>query len=442
MTDANHKVMLNHSDNTNNPFCTDCHIRNDGNTTYRIHDNALTKPYNASSETVDGRVGGMFNSSLCTTCHKQKEVHSQNDPGNNTLECASCHANASNYSSEKQIHGIRYINDSGVYSAKWDRTAAANCTTCHQGSFISLIEVNSSDTISIPKVPSPLNHSNNASAGSIWNYSLGYFGPWKNPDGNNLRACLYCHGNVPKSQTDETDINKTIHNATGLGRANLAYVGTNYVNGSINTTSYWCSNCHTQLNSNRSALVTAFQNDGFDPPVNNTGTPLGRPGYYDHTGPITGNYNDEKCYSCHKGILAQTVGMDVFIHNVAIGTGGSPDCISCHDAGQTGSSYHVNVSVMNASNAVHRLLTGQVILALMTTQLIGITEGAGHVTAMARLVQPLAQMELMIWGLTGHHHIYVQTATCPLALSTQPTSRLLIQELTLTEASWLCMSTM
>jgi hypothetical protein len=193
MTDANHKAMLNHSDNTNNPYCTDCHLRNDGNTTYRIHDNALTKPYNASSETVAGRVGGMFNSSLCMTCHKQKEVHSQADPGNNTLECASCHANGSNYSSEKQIHGIRYINDSGVYSASWNRTAAANCTTCHQGGLISVVQVNSSDTIFIPKVPSPLNHSDNSSAGSLWNQSAeGYFGPWKNPDSNNLRGFGPC----------------------------------------------------------------------------------------------------------------------------------------------------------------------------------------------------------------------------------------------------------
>jgi hypothetical protein len=209
MENSFHKNVLNHSDNSNNPYCTDCHIINDGNTTYRLHDNALTKPYNASSETVAGRVGGMYNSSLCTTCHRgQKEVHAENDPGNNTLECASCHANASNWTNEKQIHGIRYINDSGVYSQEWERAAAANCTTCHQRDFITYVNGTLSGYIAgvnngtlIPKIPFPLNHSNNLSAGTLWNKtSAGYFGPWKNPDSNNLRGCLYCHGNIDKDQ--------------------------------------------------------------------------------------------------------------------------------------------------------------------------------------------------------------------------------------------------
>jgi hypothetical protein len=363
MEDSYHKNILNHSDNSNNPYCTDCHIINDGNTTYRIHDNALTKPYNASSESSQNRGGGMYNSSLCTTCHRgQKEVHSKNAPGNNKLECASCHANASNWTSEKQIHGIRYINDSGVYSQQWDRAAAANCTTCHQRDFITYVNGTLSGYLAgvnngslIPKIPFPLNHSNNASAGSLWNNTnQGYFGPWKNPDSNNLRGCLYCHGNIDKDQTTINDINKTIHNATGLGRVNVAYRGTNYINGSVNTTSYWCSNCHTQFNTNYTAIGYAFNTTGWEVPVNNTDYDT-REGYFNHSSTLSGGaYYDSKCFTCHKGDLPTGTNMTAFVHNVAIGEAGNPNCASsdCHDGGGSGSAY-VNVSVMNQSDASH-----------------------------------------------------------------------------------------
>jgi hypothetical protein len=144
------------------------------NTTIRIHDQQLVKPSRSYTAGLDG--DGMLNSTFCMTCHNQKEVHAESELtgelDSDTLECAACHANVSNYTTgfgDKQIHGIRYLNDSGVYSSQWLRSSAANCTTCHQGSIITEIYINSTTSVTLPKVPSPLNHSGNASAGSLWN---------------------------------------------------------------------------------------------------------------------------------------------------------------------------------------------------------------------------------------------------------------------------------
>jgi hypothetical protein len=96
MRNTNRKNQSLHTNATKGPFCTDCHVRYDGvDTKIRIHDAALTKPYNATNETAGGREGGMFNSTLCMTCHKQKEVHSKDAPNADTLECASCHTDPS-----------------------------------------------------------------------------------------------------------------------------------------------------------------------------------------------------------------------------------------------------------------------------------------------------------------------------------------------------------
>jgi hypothetical protein len=45
MNDTGHKSMLNHTDSSVGPYCTDCHIAYDGNTTVRIHDQQLVKPF-------------------------------------------------------------------------------------------------------------------------------------------------------------------------------------------------------------------------------------------------------------------------------------------------------------------------------------------------------------------------------------------------------------
>jgi hypothetical protein len=371
--------MLNHTDNAKGPYCTDCHIIDDGSsTTIRFHDAQLVKPFrNYTDVGTDGT--GMYNSSLCLSCHEQKEVHANDTQINqNKLECASCHANASNYTDvgetvfgDKQIHGIRFINDSGVYSAAWNSDAAANCTTCHQG-FVAGNVLNASPSVGvipIPQIPKPLNHSDSDSAGLLWNTTvIGFYGPWKNPDSNNLRACLYCHGNQNETNTSVDDISNIIHNETALGRANAAFEGTgNIVNGSISTTSYWCSNCHTPtLNTNRSAIELAFNRTDWEVPVaNDNATRVDDPifgnasdgtDYVEHTAFLTDGYSDAKCRECHGNLLTGN-NMSEFLHNVQSGAG-NPNCIGCHDVGGI-APRHVNVSIMNSTDAVHRLLNNR-----------------------------------------------------------------------------------
>ncbi|MHC4463866.1 MAG: multiheme c-type cytochrome, partial [Planctomycetota bacterium] len=369
-----HADMLNHTDNAKGPFCTDCHIQYDGNTTIRIHDPQLVKPFRSYVAGSDGT--GMYNSTLCESCHEQKEVHADDATINSdSLECASCHANASGYVAagetvfgDKQVHGIRFVNDSGVYSAAWDRTAASNCTTCHMGTLISQLNASpSAGLVAIPKVPTPtgvFNHSDNSFAGTLWNQSTsGFFGPWK-PANNNLRACLYCHGNVNNASTNISDITDIVHNLTALGRASNARVGSNFVNGTINSTSYWCSNCHTDLNDNRSAIVTAFTADGFEAPVENTNSSRsgeiasdGVTQYFDHTTPLASDYSDSKCFECHGGLVSGAGKMDEFLHNVQTGQG-SPDCVSCHDIGGDGLG-DINVSLQSRADYVHNQLNNR-----------------------------------------------------------------------------------
>jgi hypothetical protein len=221
-----HENMTDHTDNSGGPACLDCHYNASQSAQGRIHDSGLFKP---EKDYATGGAGMYDSANVCEQCHTDKEVHSSAPPNADTLECADCHANASVYTSgysNKQIHGIRYVTQTGAYSAPWTKTNVADCTTCHMGS--SLTSVNNTN---IPKVPTPtgeFNHSENASAGNIWNTSTpGYLGPWK-PAANNLNACWYCHGNVTEVQ----------HNITGLGRIDKAYDDNDQIiNGSISTSS-------------------------------------------------------------------------------------------------------------------------------------------------------------------------------------------------------------
>jgi nitrate reductase cytochrome c-type subunit len=333
------------------------------NTTIRLHDQQLVKPSRSYTTALDG--DGMLNSTFCMTCHNQRAVHASAELGGEVdgdqLVCAACHANVSNYTTgfgDKQIHGIRYINDSGVYSGEWLRSSAANCTTCHQGSLISEIYVNSTTSVTLPKVSSPLNHSGNASAGSLWNNTdEGYFGPWKNPDSNNLRGCLYCHGNIDKDQTTVDDINLTVHNATALGRVQSIYLDQGSVmNNTIADGRYYCAQCHFPGNVNRSATIDLFTNAGFDAPQNITYNDSGDPDYFfNHSKALEGKSSDRKCTNCHGVSLPGNARMDEFVHNVEAGQG-SPDCVACHDLGDSAPSV-LNISAIEVS--VHAQLNNR-----------------------------------------------------------------------------------
>jgi hypothetical protein len=317
-----HSDMDDHTDRAGGPACTDSDCHASG----RIHDSALTKP------------ATLYDNALCITCHTatgQGEVHALTGPNANNLFCADCHTDPSAYSQEKQIHGIRYITSGLTYSTAWDNSSTADCTECHQQG-ASVTNINNTAP---PQIPVNLNHSNNDSAGSIWNNTAtGYLGPWK-PAVNNIRACLYCHGNVPKASTDPADIDNILHNASALGRVNLAYLNDidSEVNGSIDTTSFYCSECHYNGNSNYSAMASLFAAAGFEAPQNNTGVPVpGDPSYfYNHDSSLSSGYSDDKCKNCHGELLTPTAKMDEFAHNVGIGVAGGSDCgsSSCHDGG-------------------------------------------------------------------------------------------------------------
>jgi hypothetical protein len=59
-----------------------------------------------------------------------------------------------------------------------------------------------------------------------------------------------------------------------------------------------------------------------------------RPGYVNHNSYLSGGYNDTKCRSCHGSLLSgSNANMTEFIHNVAIGQAGNPNCgeSGCHN---------------------------------------------------------------------------------------------------------------
>jgi hypothetical protein len=335
MGEESHEDMNDHTDNSGGPICIDCHYNASFGTRVRIHDPGIRKPsrsYNASLDST-----GMYDSAnVCQQCHVDKEIHADDSAINtDSIECASCHADGSVYTIAygiKRIHGIAFINDSGAYSTAGNRTNAANCTTCHQGALISLL-YNSTGNFSIPKIPVNFNHSNNANAGQLWNETDGgYNGPWNvNGAGDNLAACLYCHGNVAKGATDENNITNIVHNTTALGRVSNAFTGANYVNGTINTTSAWCGACHYPLNSRYTATVNSFTAAGWEIPPDNTNESTA--GFFNHSSTLASDESDSKCAisGCHGGLLSNGLssGMDEFSHNVMAGS--LDACIGCHD---------------------------------------------------------------------------------------------------------------
>jgi hypothetical protein len=153
---------------------------------------------------------------------------------------------------------------------------------------------------------------------------------------------------VDKSQTTVDDINLTVHNSTALGRVNLAYDNDGEVNGSIDSTSYYCSECHYPGNDNRSAMIDQFTNAGFEAPQNNTYNVSGDPSYfYNHSDYLqANNYSDNICRQCHGSQLSGSAKMDEFAHNVGIGQLGNPNCVSCHDLGGEAGNRVVNVSAL------------------------------------------------------------------------------------------------
>jgi nitrate reductase cytochrome c-type subunit len=177
----------------------------------------------------------------------------------------------------------------------------------------------------------------------LWNRTTpGFNGPWL-PQSNNINACLYCHGNQNPANTN---VAKVLHKAVSLGRSNVAFLDNGMViNGTIDSSSFYCSQCHYPGNSNRSDIVSAFEGDGWEAPVDNTNATGQPPGFFDHTGSLAAGFSDDICEGCHGSLLSDGAKMDEFVHKVGVGAGG-PDCKSCHDIGQTGAPKHVDYSAL------------------------------------------------------------------------------------------------
>ena len=213
------------------------------------------------------------------------------------MNCTECHLNNS-----KDIHPVKYQQKDASY--KTNNSSAVNCISCHQNSTIY-----PGLSLTPPKIPAPMRHSDNTSNGTRWN-STGYWTP-----NNAITSCLYCHNN-------------TDHKASALGRP-AEWKGDNIVNSSIINTSNWCASCHWQSYvsgvKTYTSTASAFISSNLSVPpeiTNGSYAPYDIPGYYNHS---FSDFNDSTCKVCHGKSLAANARMDVFMHNVTV-----PSCLDCH----------------------------------------------------------------------------------------------------------------
>ncbi len=283
----------------------------------------ISKPYNVSNTS-----NTYTEYQQCTACHQSYSQH------NNSLSCTVCHS--------QDAHAIKVLAQNATYVTGITNPAKGNCTNCHQNStFQNSLEAQpkAGDYTGRdpPQISVPLNHSTDPLSGALWNGMQSAY--WINT--SQLSACDYCHDN------------SVLHNATALGNVSKVK-GTNNLNQSL-VGSTWCANCHygnapgyagNQLAPqppevlNKSGLVPANAKDG---------TP-----FYNHSDALSTSYDDATCKACHNNNLAAGATSLNFSHNVATGSAGGRDCVSCHDKGK--SVEKVDVSKMNQSDSIHNFL--------------------------------------------------------------------------------------
>jgi hypothetical protein len=316
------RSISNHSLNYNssNPNCTvsQCH------STGWIHNSTLSKP--------------AVNTTFCITCHGSNGSGGTNytaavtgikEKHNNSMNCSECHL-----STVKDVHPVKYLRQDATFSTL--NTSAVNCITCHQTS-----SVDAALSLSPPKIPVPMHHSDNTSNGTIWN-STAYWTP-----ATPLTSCTYCH-------------NDTKHNASALGRP-TGWQGNNVVNSSL-TSSTWCASCHYKNYSsgsrNYSDMTRAFTSENLSvPPEITNGSYaikiFNRSNYYNHS--LT-DYSDSVCRLCHGANLSSTSTVSDLMHNVTtVNT-----CTGCHYSFEamnntTRPDRYVDFSMYNTS--LHRSLS-------------------------------------------------------------------------------------
>jgi Zn finger protein HypA/HybF involved in hydrogenase expression len=312
VSDFNNSIV-NHSARPETAQCADCHDTiKEG--LARLHNGTLVKP--------------VSNDTLCKTCHGpggSAPINGKVEHKN--LYCTECHANGTGQLAGKDVHGIKYLAQNNTFSTS--NSSAVDCVTCHQTTNVDSALVG----FAPPRIMNPLHHSSNIANGTVFgNY-------WTS---GTVTACIYCHSD-------------TKHNATPLGRP-LQWLGSSYqLSGAIGTNST-CADCHYKGSSNYAIMQSTFVSNGLPipPEITNGSSWNGQPSYYNHS---LGAYDDQTCKSCHGSLLSGNANMSEFLHNVAIGVAGGPNCISCHNiGGSAGTGRLVNVSAMNDTSAIHKNL--------------------------------------------------------------------------------------
>src|SRR3990172_8367398 len=191
-------------------------------------------------------------------------------------------------------------------------TSAVDCTSCHQTGIPGL---------NAPIIPDPLKHSSNLSNGSIW----GTY--WT----SNNASCNYCHGD-------------TKHSITAFGTvSNLLNDPNNTRNGPLTTTT-WCADCHYN------DAVNSFYNGSLLTPIPPTITvDIGKSGWVNHSGYLTGGYKDSTCRLCHALNGTYSATSLNYSHSLDPGIAGGPNCLECHNLNSPNAPAHINFTAANES---------------------------------------------------------------------------------------------
>ncbi|HYN44778.1 MAG TPA: immunoglobulin-like domain-containing protein [Candidatus Limnocylindrales bacterium] len=280
------------------------------------HDNNKLKDYNRSiigtnesnvNRGTPGYVGsggingsGTYAGDCYKDCHKVQVEHSligkQGNSSNNAIvPCDECHQNF-NIAPMHQDNVFPYPNRS-------------TCGGCHQNSdTINAYNKSNGITLNPPRISNPQTHAQQT--GIRWN-NTGTRPYWV----ENENSCRYCHG-------------RSYNEAYGLGRVRT-FMGNNIINGTINSTSYWCSSCHVNTSSQNYTNMVNIYNYSFGvvpPEITGSTWKSNREGYDNHSNAgvnrsNSSTYNDGVCFDCHSGSLSSTVSMDTWQHQVSASGG-------------------------------------------------------------------------------------------------------------------------
>jgi hypothetical protein len=164
---------------------------------------------------------------------------------------------------------------------------------------------------------------------------------WNTNDGNGT-----CHGVSWENRSDPDNIyfafNRSLSDTDPSSEKNM--IPYKYGQGPIDflPRSTNCTFCHIDLGQ-MSDNPTRRARWGYPPTINSSNSSLQNSMYNATT--------LDDCYLCH----VTTTQAPNFFHDQNLTAGGTPDCVDCHDIGKS-TAPDVDISVMNASPAIHGLL--------------------------------------------------------------------------------------